>query len=88
MAAVDGAARGHVDFEFTVERDGNALVATPGEVVWDVSLDKAAEFAVRASKLLPLPNEYGPTPYHDARDLPLQRLPEIAAAASEAHADH
>jgi len=59
-AANLGAARGHVDFEFTVERDGTMSSLRSLRSSGTASLDKAAEIALRASKLLPLPREYGP----------------------------
>lgn len=59
-AARLGAARGHVDFEFTVERNGSMsslrLVKSSGTS----SLDRAAQFALTSSLLLPLPDDYGP----------------------------
>lgn len=60
QAALFGAARGHVDFEFTVERDGTMsglrLLKTSGTT----SLDRAAQNALTSSRLLPLPDDYGP----------------------------
>lgn len=59
-AANLGAARGHVDFEFTVERDGTMSSLRMEKSSGTSSLDKAAEFALRGSRLLPLPDDYGP----------------------------
>jgi TonB family protein len=60
QAALFGAARGHVDFEFVVERDGTMsslrLIKSSGTP----SLDKAAQYALEGSRLLPLPDDYGP----------------------------
>ena len=59
-AANLGQARGHVDFEFTVERDGTLSSLRMEKSSGKSSLDKAAEFAMRGSRLLPLPDDYGP----------------------------
>jgi protein TonB len=59
-AANLGAARGHVDFEFTVERDGTMSSLRMLKSSGTASLDRAAEFALRGSRLLPLPDDYGP----------------------------
>jgi TonB family protein len=60
QAALFGASRGHVDFEFVVERDGSMsslrLVKSSGTA----SLDRAAQNALSSSRLLPLPDDYGP----------------------------
>jgi TonB family protein len=52
--------RGHVDFEFTVERDGTVtglhLIFPSGTV----SLDRAAQNALVSSRFLPLPSDFGP----------------------------
>jgi protein TonB len=61
VAPKDGGAVGHVDLEFTVEKDGTLSSLRPLKSSGKRSLDVAAEFAVRASKLLPLPKEYGPS---------------------------
>jgi TonB family protein len=51
---------GHVDLEFSVERDGRMtnlrLLASSGTA----SLDRAARNALLGSRLLPLPDDYGP----------------------------
>ena len=53
--------KGHVDIEFTVERDGNLsqsrFLTSPG----NPALDKAAKRALESSRFLPLPSDYGPT---------------------------
>ena len=59
-AANLGAARGHVDFEFTVERDGTMSSLRLLKSSGVNSLDKAAEFALRGSRLMELPSDYGP----------------------------
>jgi TonB family protein len=58
--ALFGASRGHVDFEFTVERDGTMSSLRMLKSSGTTSLDKAAEFALRGSRLLQLPNDFGP----------------------------
>jgi TonB family protein len=57
-AANLGAARGHVDFEFV--RDGTMSSLRMLKSSGTNSLDRAAEFALRGSRLLPLPDDYGP----------------------------
>lgn len=52
--------RGHVDIEFTVERDGTMTGIRMLKSSGTVSLDRAAENALRGSRLLPLPRDYGP----------------------------
>ncbi len=59
-SALWGAARGHVDFEFTVERNGSLSVLRMLKSSGTPSLDKAAQFALSSSRLLPLPDDYGP----------------------------
>jgi TonB family protein len=59
-AANLGAARGHVDFEFTVERDGRMSSLRMLKSSGTNSLDRAAQFALEGSRLLPLPDDYGP----------------------------
>jgi len=59
-AANLGAARGHVDFEFTVERDGTMSSLRMLKSSGTNSLDRAAQFALQGSRLLPLPDDYGP----------------------------
>jgi TonB family protein len=60
QSALFGAARGHVDFEFTVERDGRMSALRLLKSSGTASLDKAAQFALESSRLLPLPDDYGP----------------------------
>jgi protein TonB len=52
--------RGHVDFEFTVERNGSVSALRILKSSGTPSLDKAAQFALSSSRLLPLPDDYGP----------------------------
>ena len=60
QAALFGAVRGHVDFAFTVERDGTIaevrLVKTSGTA----ALDRAAANALIGARLLALPAEFRP----------------------------
>ena len=72
QAALFGAARGHVDFEFTVERDGTVSALRLLKSSGTASLDRAAQYALTSSRLLPLPDDYGP-PRVTIRDLLLQR---------------
>ena len=60
QAALFGAARGHVDFEFTVERDGSVSALRLLKSSGTTSLDRAAQNALSSSRLLPLPDDYGP----------------------------
>ena len=60
QAALFGAARGHVDFEFTVERDGSMSALRLVKSSGTVSLDRAAQNALSSSRLLALPDDYGP----------------------------
>ena len=52
--------RGHVDLEFTVERDGTMSSIRMLKSSGTPSLDRAAENALRGSRLLPLPRDFGP----------------------------
>jgi TonB family protein len=52
--------RGHVDFEFTVERDGTISALRILKSSGTPSLDRAAQNALTSSRLLPLPDDYGP----------------------------
>ena len=52
--------RGHVDFEFTVERDGSMSALRMLKSSGTPSLDKAAQYALTSSRWLPLPDDYGP----------------------------
>jgi len=58
--ALFGASRGHVDFEFVIERDGRMSSIRMEKSSGTPSLDKAAEFAMTSSRFLPLPDDYGP----------------------------
>jgi protein TonB len=59
-AARLGSSRGHVDFEFTVERNGSMSALRMLKSSGTASLDKAAEFALTSSRFLALPDDYGP----------------------------
>jgi protein TonB len=52
--------RGHVDFEFTVERNGSMSGLRLLKSSGTASLDRAAQNALSASRWLPLPDDYGP----------------------------
>jgi protein TonB len=52
--------RGHVDFEFVVERNGSISALRMLKSSGTSSLDKAAEFALTSSRFLALPDDYGP----------------------------
>jgi protein TonB len=52
--------RGHVDFEFTVERDGTMSALRLLKSSGTPSLDRAARNALSGSRCLPLPDDYGP----------------------------
>ena len=60
QAALFGAARGHVDFEFSVERNGSMSALRLLKSSGTPSLDRAAQNALTGSRLLPLPDDYGP----------------------------
>ena len=60
QAALFGAARGHVDFEFTVDRDGSMSSLRLLKSSGTASLDRAAQNALTSSRMLPLPDDYGP----------------------------
>jgi protein TonB len=53
-------ARGHVDFEFTVERNGSMSALRMLKSSGTPSLDRAAQFALSSSHWMPLPEDYGP----------------------------
>jgi TonB family protein len=55
-----GAARGHVDFEFTVARNGDVLQIRLLKSSGTQSLDRAAQNALSSSRYLPLPDDYRP----------------------------
>lgn len=52
--------RGHVDFEFTVERNGSMSALRLLRTSGTTSLDRAAQNALSSSRFLPLPDDYGP----------------------------
>jgi TonB family protein len=52
--------RGHVDFEFTVERNGTMSALRMLKSSGTPSLDRAAQFALTSSHWQPLPDDYGP----------------------------
>jgi TonB family protein len=52
--------RGHVDFEFTVERDGSISALRLLKTSGTSSLDRAAQNALTSSRWLPLPDDYRP----------------------------
>jgi protein TonB len=60
QAAQFGSSRGHVDFEFTVERNGSMSALRMLKSSGTTSLDKAAQFALTSSHWEPLPDDYGP----------------------------
>jgi TonB family protein len=52
--------RGHVDLEFTVERDGRLTNLRMLKGSGTTALDRAAENALLGSRLMPLPADFGP----------------------------
>jgi TonB family protein len=52
--------RGHVDTEFTIERDGRMSSIRVVKSCGVPSLDRAAENTLRASRQLPLPSDFAP----------------------------
>jgi protein TonB len=52
--------RGHVDFEFTVERDGSLSSLRMVKSSGTPALDRAAHNALQNSRFLALPSDYGP----------------------------
>jgi len=58
--AISGTARGHVDLEFTVERDGSMSALRLIKSSGMASLDRAAQDALTSCRLLQLPSDYGP----------------------------
>ena len=52
--------RGHVDFEFTLERDGSMSALRMLKSSGTSSLDRAARNSLTASTFMPLPDDYGP----------------------------
>src|SRR4030095_9242371 len=51
---------GHVDLEFAGERDGQMTNVKMLKSSGTAALDRAAENALRGSRLLPLPADFGP----------------------------
>ena len=51
---------GHVDFEFTVERNGSISALRMEKSSGTPAFDKAAQFALTSSHWDPLPDDYGP----------------------------
>jgi protein TonB len=60
QAVLFGFRSGHVDFEFTVERDGSLSSVRMLKSSGVRALDRAAENALRSSRMLPLPGDYRP----------------------------
>jgi TonB family protein len=56
-----GAARGHVDFEFTVERKGSVSLLRLLKSSGSPELDDAAQKAISASRFMALPRDYKPS---------------------------
>jgi TonB family protein len=52
--------RGHVDFEFTVERDGSMSAIRMLKSSGTSSFDRAARNSLTASRFMALPDDYGP----------------------------
>jgi TonB family protein len=52
--------RGHVDLEFSVERDGTLTNLKLLKSTGTAALDRAAQNALLGSRLLPLPGDFGP----------------------------
>jgi TonB family protein len=52
--------RGHVDIEFVVERDGSLSSLRIVKSSGTPSLDRSAVNALKGSRFLPLPNDFGP----------------------------
>jgi TonB family protein len=61
QSALMGAARGHVDFEFTVQRDGTLAEVRLLKSSGTPALDRAAGNALVGSRYLALPSDYGPS---------------------------
>ena len=60
QAALFGAVRGHVDFAFTVDRDGTIAEVRLVKSSGTAALDRAAANALFGARLLPLPSDFGP----------------------------
>lgn len=54
------AAKGHVDFEFTVERDRTLSSPRLLKSSGTPALDRAPQNALQGSRFLPLPSDFGP----------------------------
>jgi TonB family protein len=52
--------KGHVDFEFVVERDGSLSSLRMTNSSGTPAMDRAAQKALEGSRFLPLPQDYGP----------------------------
>jgi protein TonB len=59
-AAQFGGARGHVDLEFTLEKNGSMSALRILKSSGTASLDEAAQNALSTGKFAPLPNDYRP----------------------------
>ena len=51
---------GHVDLEFTVERDGSVTGLKLVKSIGNAALDKASANAILAGRFLPLPSDFAP----------------------------
>lgn len=60
QAALFGAVQGHVDFSFTVQRDGKLAEVRLLKSSGTAALDRAAANALFGSRLLALPSDYRP----------------------------
>lgn len=60
QSALFGYAKGHVSFEFTVESDGRVIVLRMTESSGTPAFDRAAQNALRSSRLLALPADFAP----------------------------
>jgi TonB family protein len=60
QAAPFGRARGHADFEFTIERNGSMSALRMLKSSGTTTLDRAAQFALTASHFMELPKDYSP----------------------------
>jgi TonB family protein len=61
QAALFGAVGGHVDFAFTVARDGSVAEVRLLKSSGTTALDRAAGNALFGARLLPLPSDFGPS---------------------------
>ena len=60
QSALFGYAKGHVSFEFIVERDGRMSVLRMTESSGTPAFDRAAQNALRSSRFLALPADFAP----------------------------